>query len=336
MVTSACAGGAGTERLINGQTVHGRWIPPSAYASHAAGAYYEQRGDWTRAEQAYRRALNTDSDSPGTWSRIGAVACHRDLANALRAFDEAQRLDPKYAQGWSERAACLQRHGQPEPALAAAFRALRLAPHATGTNLLIADIYASQANRDEALRWLFALILTAPSTAAHWQALRRHSAPESALGQLAASALKRRHPDDRSTKDSPSLRAVGDATETEAALASADLPGAQQAAAHAGLSPTRLALMAAQMGQTELAQAQARLLLDAAPNNTDALAAALFASTLAGDITLTRHLLRAGEPRRPPSKEAAELVAELIRWLVGDAAAQRFSAAHRLLNPPTK
>jgi len=60
-----------------------------------AGRQYQEAGDFQRAEQAFRQALDADSAQAEAWHRLGQVCQRLDkAADALDAYREALRLEP--------------------------------------------------------------------------------------------------------------------------------------------------------------------------------------------------------------------------------------------------
>lgn len=329
-----CGSTQSTHRVFAGRTVAGPYIEPQAYAAYAEGSYLEARGDWAAAERAYQRALESDPDSPGIWTRLGAIACRRDLESALERF-QTDGLGNAYAPAWAERARCLREHGHEVGALESARRAVELDPGNAEANLLIADIYGAQAQPGRASAWLFAWLLRDPGAASQWRALRERGVilKDPALEGLALAEVSRRGEvgalDDSSPIRSPASQGPGAWPEVEAALRAGDVSLARTRAGERGVSTQALALFAIENGHPSMGLAQAELLLAADPDDGNALVTALFASALLGDAAKFAELLHHVRGHELPEAELAQQMAELLRWYVGDVAAEQWQVAYR-------
>jgi hypothetical protein len=332
----ACGTQPGTERVFDGRTISGPYIEPSAYAAYADGAYLEARGEWKAAEDAYRRALEQDPDSPSIWTRIGAIQCRTDLARALEAFRAATEHS-SHGPAWAARARCLHDHGRSAEALAAAKAAIGFDPPNAEANLLIADIYREQARPASSRAWLFAWLLLDPSAVSHWKALEERA---KVLGDPALSLLIRAALEHGAQQGSelsaaalsalqPLRPGPGLHPDLEAAITRGDLPSARAAAQEVGLSALELALFALHLGKPGLAASQAELVLDANPESADAWIVALSAAAVSSDQeNFTRLLAHAGTAQLPTT-ELAQRIADLLRWWVNDAAAAEWTEAYR-------
>jgi tetratricopeptide (TPR) repeat protein len=300
----ACGSMQTTQRMFHGEVVVGPYIEPEAYAAFAEGVYLEQRGDYERAARAYRRAQARDADSPDIAARLGAVVCRVSLEQALEEFHTSD-IARDYAPAWAERALCLHRHGDGRGALEAARRAVMLDPYQEDANLLIADLLRERARPAEARAWLFAWALSDPDAAARGNELEARAR---LLGDRELAALARASVDQK--------RAAHDSGDDRA-----------------NPSPARLALLAALRGEPEQAEREARLALAANPAHADALVIALFAASSRLDEPGFVELLAGARPHAPLGPEAAALMADLIRWRVGDDAATRWLEAYRRTVP---
>lgn len=333
---AGCGATQGTQRVFAGQTVAGPYIEPQAYAAYAEGSYLEARGDWTGAERAYQRALARDRDSPGIWTRLGVIACRRNLELALEHF-QTDGVSKAYAPAWAERARCLREHRDALGALDSARRAVLLDPDNAVANLLIADVYSAQAQPSRASAWLFAWLLRDPSAASHWRSVleRGIALKDRELEGLARAEVNRqRAPDARDDAFTGAAPEVTASADLEAALRSGDVSLARINAGERGISMRGLALLAIANGQPSVALAQAELLLAAAPNDGNALVAALFASALLGDAAKLATLLRHDHRVALPEAELAEQMADLLRWYAGDAAAGEWQLAYERARVP--
>jgi tetratricopeptide (TPR) repeat protein len=299
----ACGSAQTTQRVFHGEVVVGPYIEPEAYAAFAEGVYLEQRGDYEAALRAYRRAQARDANSPGIAARLGAITCRTDLKTALDEFQTSD-IARNYAPAWTERALCLHRHGDTPRALEAARRAVMLDPTSADANLLIAELHREQAQPERARAWLFAWALADPSAANYASELeaRARLLGDRALGRLARASLQ---------------PGRGDDADDEAAAGDASPP------------PARLALLATWRGEPEVAARQAAVALAANPEDADALVLALFASSSLLDEQQFLELLRHARAADAPEPQVASLMAELLRWRIGDDAAERWLASYR-------
>jgi tetratricopeptide (TPR) repeat protein len=304
----ACGPAHTTERVIDGQAVVGPYIQPEAYAAFGEAVYLEEHGNLEGALHAYRRAQNLDPDSPGIAARIGALLCRSDLKAGLEEL-ETSGFARNHAPAWAARARCLHTHGDPARALDAARRAVMLDPHDPEANLLVARIHRERAEPDRASAWLLGWLLSDPNASASWQAIAAEAklAGDSSLGELA--------------------RALASAA---APAESADAPPAVAAPAR----PLELSARAARRGEPALALEQAELSLSANPRDADALIAALYAAALLADEAALGRLLEQARAGSAPNAELAPLLADLLRFRVGDDAAERWLAAYRRLASP--
>lgn len=326
---AGCASHQSTHRVFEGHSVAGRYIEPQAYAAYAEGSYLEARGSWEEAEQAYRRALARDPSSPGIWTRLGVIACRGELKNALQHF-QTDGVGRDYAPAWAGRAACLRAQGRHLEALESARRALELDPDNAQVNLLIADLYQQQSRPRSSRAWLFAWLLRDPNAASHWQAIleRAELLGDTALQRLALAEATRTFQPTLEARSRPAAPQGAAFPEVELALEAGDLFRARIRANERGLAPLGLALLAIAKGRPDFGLAQAELILDADPKNSDALVAALYASAVLGESGKLDELLARAPESRLPNAESARQMAELLRWHVGDTAAEQWARAY--------
>jgi len=336
VVFVACGVTPGTERVFDGRTISGPYIEPGAYAAYADGAYLEARGEWKAAEDAYRRALKQDPDSPSIWTRIGTIQCRTDVARALKAFRVATEHS-SHGPAWAARARCLHGHGRSAEALEAAQVAIGFDPRNADANLLIADIYREQARPASSRAWLFAWLLLDPNAVSHWKALdeRAKALGDPALSLLIRSALEQgaeqgaEHSAAALSALSPPRPEPGLHPDLEAAVTRGDLPSARAAAQEVGLSAIDLALFALQLGNPALAASQAELVLLANPESADAWIVALSAAAVSSDEETFARLLAHAGAAQLPTIELAQRIADLLRWWVNDTAAAEWTEAYR-------
>ena len=119
------------------------------------------------------------------------------------------------------------------------------------------------------------------------------------------------------------------------ALQRGELARARELAVLAQVSSSSLALRAAALGASDLAQKQAGLVLAADTSDTDARIALLVAADLAGDTPqFERWLVRSPLDAPHPSPLAARLMADLLARRVGRDAARAWLEAYGELPKP--
>jgi hypothetical protein len=337
VLCAACGASNGTQRIFDGRLVSGPYIEPEAYAAYIEGAYREARGEWDAAERAYRRALSSAPSSAGIRLRLGAIACRSDLKRGLDILeglgDESD--DP---QVWLERARCHARHGDQLSARREAEHAVQIDPRDAGANLLVSASYLAASEPARARQWLLAWLLLEPELGSFGTELltQTDALGDEVLGALARRAL-RRSPiasDGGAPLPSPPQSGTGatapgsDRVPAEAisALRAGDLSAARDVAAQRNASSLDVARWALQAGQPGLAEDQAQTLLEADPNDSDALVMALVAAHTSGDEALFRQLLRRARASTL-APAAVPLLAELLRVRIGTEAASSFRAA---------
>lgn len=317
-------------RVVQGRELVGRYVSPEAYASYAEGAYLEQQGKLPEAERAYRRALSEDPDSAAIWTRVGALRCRAREKDAGAAFDRARAIDADYAPLWREKGRCDLSHRRFSAALSAAKKAFGLDPDDEQTTLLMAELFARRGHREDALRWLDALVARNPESLAGWQALLSTAkvAGDRPEELRAARALSRRAPAERADLERryPEIAPLASA---DRALLSGRLDDARRHALAAHMPLGELAVRAAELGLPGPAARLADEVLGADPDDTNAWIARLVAADLSGDQTaFNSALARLGQSPATPRRAAAKLLGELLARRSGEAAARSWLAGY--------
>lgn len=182
-----------------------------------------ERGDWRRAESLLEKAVVTstaDADArrnyaetlwhrgarqealaqleearklvgcdPGLTIRTGEAYLELGQVNlATQMVDEALRVDPKYAPGWSLRGRIARATGHPREALVDFQRSLGYAPGEENVTLLIAETYRQLNQPEQALVALQNLIDRYPPGEAPQQVLHFEGLAFAALGRHDAAA----------------------------------------------------------------------------------------------------------------------------------------------------
>jgi tetratricopeptide (TPR) repeat protein len=315
---SACFGRGPVTRIADGEELSGRYIRGDAYAAYLRATLRDEAGDRSGALKALDEALSHDPSSPEILTRIGEITCRApaasgDAERALAAFRRAADLDPTYAPAWLGLARCLETAGEFEEALAFALEALAHEPERVETTELIAGLLRRAGREREALTWLDALTALTPAVReAHEAQLR------------AAVALGDHGREQRARQALSRLGVPSDAERRQAldvALSNDDLPLARRLAGELHLRPSAFLLYAVERSPN-VALAQARLLLAAEPENSDAFSAALAAADLLGDeAEFARVLGTLAEAPEPASAPALKTLAAVIARRSGAEAA---------------
>jgi tetratricopeptide (TPR) repeat protein len=325
---SAC-GPPTVVRSAGGELMRGRFISPQAYEAYARGALAEAEGRLRFAAAAYHRAAQIDPDGPEAWTRLGAVLCKdKDTEGAEEAFGEAERADGGYAPLYRERARCELASGRLKEALSASERAMVLDPEDEDTWLLRARILAQNGQADQAVRELFARLVAGPKRA-RVAALLSELATDShdAAAKHFAQAILASAPPEK--PESPEARAAEARQELDAALRRGDLSAARRLGVDARVTPGGIALRAAASGQAQLANEQARLVLEADPKDVDAAIASLAAGGAGGAVVPSTALALSSVSRQLSRLERLVLVEALLRRVGPEAAASAAAGLDR-------
>jgi tetratricopeptide (TPR) repeat protein len=151
-----------------------------------------REGDFQRAAEHYRRALNQSDDDP-TEALLGlgsALECLEQSPQALRQYEKAVRIrrdNPEPYLGLSE---VYKRHGRVRESIEHLKEAVRLEPTNGLYHLKLAEVLRSTGERKHALRAIQSAVLTAPDNPFfhYWMGdlLIEMKEPESALESLRA------------------------------------------------------------------------------------------------------------------------------------------------------
>ncbi|MBI4706002.1 MAG: tetratricopeptide repeat protein [Deltaproteobacteria bacterium] len=314
-------------RVFDGQQVAGRFIPAEAYAEYARGAEAEARGSDREALAAFLAAAESDEHGAELWARVGAVRCRLRDAEAEEAFARAESLDPGYAPLWHERGLCAERWGRMGDACSALDRALSLDPDREETTIAYARALDRHGEAAAAGRFLRALVVRSPGSAAAWSALaelseRRHEDAWARHARLRLAVLEARRSGRRAAEG-----AAWDAV--EAALLAGDLGGAREQAKRRRLSARQLAPRAIALGRPAVAAEHASLLLEADPADSDARVTLAAAASLLGEPDRARSLMQSlPDDAAELSPAGRALLGELLVRHVGAAAAQLWQSDH--------
>lgn len=121
-------------------------------------------GHWAQAVRQYRQALAQTSGNAAVWHRFGrALQETGDRAEALRAFQRVQELDPDHIQARYLQAVLHREQGNPEAAAQAVDQVLRRDPHHAQSYLLMAYLRFEAGNYRAARGHLTRFIELAPA-----------------------------------------------------------------------------------------------------------------------------------------------------------------------------
>lgn len=252
-------------RIYAGKTKEERFIAPEAYAHYTEAQLLETAGDDAAAEQEYLQAVDIDPDSVDIWTRIGAVRCRRNT-DPESAFDNAESLDREYAPLWRERSICALSRNDAAHALEWGKRAIAFDPDDARSTLAVVRALEKSGQRTEAERWKVAQNLRDPGG----------SAFEDAVAKLA-------HQGKTLPKSKASVSTRPTRKELDHALLHDTPKVVRELALKSGVPISELATRAAALGLTDIAATEARRVLDADPDDSDAWIAALVAADLAHD-----------------------------------------------------
>jgi tetratricopeptide (TPR) repeat protein len=326
--SSGCGFGAGSvTRIADGREFEARAISAEAYAAYARGALLEAAGDDRGALEAYQAALSEDGDSPEILARMGATQCRLAKSpsdatgkSATHSLRRATEVDPYSSSAWAEAARCKAHRGEAREALSAALRAAHTDPVSVTSAILVAELAEAAGDSNTARVWLDELVARAPTSREAFAVLARFGARHHDLG--------------RELRARAGLSALGVSPQKDAALQldraveRGELPLARAAAIRSRLSPSELSLLLVERGQSAAAGEQARLVLGANPDDSDAWVARVVAADLRRDRADFENALRdAPASASGLSPVASRLYAELLERVVGAEARAAWLAA---------
>ncbi|MFF9123533.1 tetratricopeptide repeat protein [Streptomyces sp. NPDC014889] len=115
-----------------------------------AGSLQVQYRDYGGATQTFRRVLELDPHNKVAWYDLGVVAQQEGRAgDARKAYDEALKIDPKYASALYNKAVLLK-PSDPGQAVGLLRRAIAATPRAATAHLQLGLILAQKDRDDEA------------------------------------------------------------------------------------------------------------------------------------------------------------------------------------------
>lgn len=333
LIPLALLSGCGHEqvvRVMDGDTVVGRFIDERAYDSYLRGAILEHEGRLEEAEAAYQVAHDIDLDGAAPLVRLAAVRCARGDAGALKraeeAFEAAEQVERRYAPLYTERARCWMLRSQPQKAQADARTAMSLDPKDEDTTVVLARSLESLGKLPEAVDLLVGFVVWRPQAPMVWSELdaisrKSPSAVEPWLGRI-----RTRNAEPKSVPHVATPEALA---RIDQAIASGDVATAREEALRARLGASAIALRAAALGQWTVSIDEAVVILSADPEDADARVALFSQPDLEqargrlGEWAWERIVARTAAPPRP-SPFGALLLANALQRRLGPDAAQAF------------
>jgi Flp pilus assembly protein TadD len=126
--------------------------PSSGHAHGHLGHAFEQSGDDTGAEFAYRRALELEPSNAQLFHQMSVLLARlKRLDDAIEAATEATRLEPGNPQRFAHLANLHVQRQDLSAATAAQREAVLLDPDSLRLRVYLSELYARTANYDEAL-----------------------------------------------------------------------------------------------------------------------------------------------------------------------------------------
>lgn len=316
-------------RVMDGDTVVGRFIDEKAYDAYLRGAILEQEGQLEEAEAAYQTAHETDPNGVAPLVRLAAVRCARGGVTSYQRAEEAlaaaAKLDPTYGPMYTERARCALVQGGVAQAEQDVRKAMWLDPKDAETTVVYARVLTKTGRVVDAVRVLVGFVTWRPQAPEVWAELETLSRAHP--GQVDGSILRTR-PGRKDSK--PGVRGAAEDLESiDRAIAGRDLPAARDRALRHALGTGAVAVRAAALGQWEVALEEAAVVLFADPWNPDARAALMSLPDLGkarqrlGEGAWGRLLAGMADPARP-SPLGALVLADALKRRVGDDAARLF------------
>ncbi len=131
------------------KAVHGHQAQEAA-ALLQAGKLQVQYRDFVGATRTFRRVLELDPRNKVAWYDLGVIAQQEGRAgSAHQAYDEALKIDPKYAPALYNKAVLVKPH-DPGQAVGLLHRAIAATPGAATAHLQLGLILAQKDRDDEA------------------------------------------------------------------------------------------------------------------------------------------------------------------------------------------
>ena len=139
--------------------------PTAIHSLAILGMAHFAGGDYRRAEELERQAIDRDADYPFSWFALGkALAAQQKMDDADEAFRRALVLAPALTEAHLDRADLLMKRGKLDEAAAACEAAIKSAPDEPNALLKLAEIRTDEHRYDDGLRLLEEAQRLAPYT----------------------------------------------------------------------------------------------------------------------------------------------------------------------------
>ncbi len=125
---SGCLAETPVTRVMDGRTVLGTEIPPSAYAAFLEGVLLEEQGKALQASTSFRISLSSSDNDPNVWSHLARAVCLSGKGDGGRELERARAIDPAFSGASLAEAACAKRRGDAAAEKTALERARSEAP----------------------------------------------------------------------------------------------------------------------------------------------------------------------------------------------------------------
>ena len=135
--------------------------PDDAAALYGIGLFHYEAGDYKEAIEALEKSIAISPQTNANADAFSVIAAARmrlsDLPNAIRANEEAVKLNPEIPEAWQNLGQCYMEIGQFERAMVSLERAFQLAPGVPETHYLLGLAQFELGNKSAALEQCVAL-----------------------------------------------------------------------------------------------------------------------------------------------------------------------------------
>ncbi|QDQ42923.1 tetratricopeptide repeat protein [Methylacidiphilum kamchatkense] len=149
-----------------------QWIaafPSEAAAYFFLGIAYENLGHYSRAIEAYKKAIHLKKDFAKAWCNLGTCYAYvGQYAEATEAFKHALAGQPDLAKAWSNLGACYIELGQYSQAIKALKKAIRLKPELAESWCNLGTAYGEKKDYHKAIESLRKAIELRPDYMEAW------------------------------------------------------------------------------------------------------------------------------------------------------------------------
>ena len=121
---------------------------------------------WTNSETLFQHTINVTANNYLAYNNLGTAFCEANLpAEGIKAFREAIRLNPDYADGYNNLGFSYSQMGKQDEAIDQFKEAIRLKPNYTEAMFNLATSFSLKGQYDEAIRQFQAILRLKPSYA---------------------------------------------------------------------------------------------------------------------------------------------------------------------------